>query len=110
VSDLEDVAGLADLPPGTQKAVMLGGTRVLLCHEAPPGQIWAVKDLCPHAFQPLAGGVVRGGTIQCPKHGACFDLATGRSTNTVTPRPAAVHAVKVHEGRILVSAQPLPLT
>jgi nitrite reductase/ring-hydroxylating ferredoxin subunit len=107
VTDFLDVASIADVPSGAQLRVLVGAKRLLLCHEAASGQLWAMEDRCPHAFQPLAGGVVRHGTIQCPQHGACFDLATGRPDNAVTTRPLAVHATRVHEGRILISTQPL---
>ena len=107
MTDFLDVASIADVPPGAQHSVLIGTTRLLLCHEAATGRVWAMQDRCPHAFQSLAGGVVRHGTIQCPKHGACFDLATGQPNNAVTTRPLAVHATRVHEGRILISMQPV---
>ncbi|QIL74010.1 Rieske 2Fe-2S domain-containing protein (plasmid) [Diaphorobacter sp. HDW4B] len=102
----QDVADLSSLPPGAQLRVTLGATALLLCHEAATGQVWALKNSCPHAFQPFDGGVVSSGTIQCPKHGACFDLASGRATNRITARPITVYAVHIEGDRILVSTQP----
>ena len=112
VSDFQDVGPLAALAPGQQQTVLLGANALLLCHEASSGRIWAMRNSCPHAFQPLAGGVVRDGTLQCPKHGACFDLSTGRPMNPVTTRPLTVHTTRVEDGRIFVSLEPLaaPLT
>lgn len=108
MNDFQDIASLASLPPGGQLKVVLNGTPMLLCHEAATGTVWAMKNSCPHAFQPLDGGVVNAGTIQCPKHGACFDLTTGRSTNQVTARPLAVHPVRIEGDRIQVSPQATP--
>lgn len=108
VSDFQDVGPLAALAPGRQQTVLVGKTALLLCHEAASGRVWAMRNSCPHAFQPLEGGVVRDGTLQCPKHGACFDLATGRAMNPVTTRSLAVYSTRVQDGRILVSLEPLP--
>jgi 3-phenylpropionate/trans-cinnamate dioxygenase ferredoxin subunit len=110
MTEFADAAALADLPAGAQAAVMIGGTSVLLCHDADSNRVWAVQNICPHARAPLAGGIVRGGTIQCPQHGACFDLATGRPVNQVTVRPAKVHAVAIRADRILLSLDPLPVS
>ncbi|MFT3666914.1 Rieske (2Fe-2S) protein [Piscinibacter sp.] len=103
----EDVAALASVPPGAQHCVVVGGRPVLVCRDARDGRVWAVHNSCPHAFQPLTGGALRDGTLLCPKHGACFELATGRSLNAVTPRPLAVFGVRIEGERVLVSSQPL---
>lgn len=103
-----DIASVADIPPGAQRSVLVGTTRILLVHDPVPLCFNAVEDKCSHAFQPLAGGVARNGVIQCPKHGACFDLATGQATNSVTDRPIKMYAVQVQNGRILVSPSPQP--
>ena len=93
-----EVIGIGDLPEGTQKAVFVSVTRVLLCHTSEG--LYAVEDKCSHAFQPLAGGEIREGNITCPKHGACFDLATGKSLNQVTARPIKTFNVRVRAGRV----------
>jgi nitrite reductase/ring-hydroxylating ferredoxin subunit len=107
VSEFVDLGPLSSLAPGAQRNVSVGATRLLLCHEASSGRVWAMREQCPHAFQPLLGGVVQRGTIQCPKHGACFDLATGAPANEVTTRPLPVYPTRIQDGRILVSTLPL---
>ena len=93
-----DVLALSELPPGSQKTVYLGHHRILLCR--PEEQIYAVSDVCPHALQPLAGGRICDGVIQCRKHGASFDLTTGRPVNQVTDQRLKTYRLRVRGERI----------
>jgi nitrite reductase/ring-hydroxylating ferredoxin subunit len=42
------------------------------------GKVYAVSRLCPHAAADLSGGDFYRGKLECPDHGYCFDVATGR--------------------------------
>ena len=100
-----DVLGESELPPDTQKSVYVGLNRILLCNTETG--IFAVEDKCSHAIQPLEGGDIEDGVITCPKHGACFDLKTGKPRNNLSNRPIKVFALRVKAGRIEVSVNPL---
>jgi nitrite reductase/ring-hydroxylating ferredoxin subunit len=96
-----DVLAVEDLPPGSQRSIPHGFERVLLCHAA--GSVRAVADLCPHALQPLAGSQIINGLIRCTRHGALFDLATGKPQNGVTSRMLRVYPVRIRDGRIQIA-------
>ncbi len=96
-----DVLGVDELPPDGQRTVQLGFVPVLLCRNGE--RIHAVAGLCPHALQPLEGGGVVNGAIRCPKHGALFDLGTGRPLNGVTNKPLRIHEFRIQSGRIEVA-------
>lgn len=98
-----DALADGDLAAGAQASVLLRGARVLVCRS--DAGLHAVADLCPHAMQPLQGGRLRGTTLRCPRHGACFDLSTGRPVNPVTDRPLKVYPVRVVDGRIEVNVR-----
>ena len=98
---LVDAGAAADLLPGAQTTVFVGFNRVLVLRTE-DAQLYAMADLCPHALQPLAGGVVRDGSIVCAKHQACFDLKTGKPLNRLTNKPLSRYEVSEHEGRIKV--------
>ena len=38
-----------------------------------------IEDTCSHDGQPLEGGEIVDGAIACPRHGARFDLQTGKA-------------------------------
>jgi 3-phenylpropionate/trans-cinnamate dioxygenase ferredoxin component len=42
------------------------------------GAYYAIKDICPHDDGPLSEGEVTGCVIECPRHGAKFDIKTGK--------------------------------
>lgn len=102
-----DVLAVADLPLDTQKSIFVGVNRVLLCHT--DNGVFALEDRCTHAFQQLLGGKIEDGIITCPKHGACFDLASGKPVNGVSSRPVKVYQLRVREERIEIDPGPRKL-
>ena len=78
------VARTHDILVGQTKAVELEGKRLLLCHT--DSGFYAVDDTCTHDDGPLAEGWLDGTAIECPRHGARFDVTTGK----VRCLPAAI--------------------
>lgn len=70
------------------------------------GQIYAIADVCSHDEGPLGDGDLEGLEVVCPRHGARFDVRTGK----VTSLPAAIdipaYPVRVVDGQIEIG---LPL-
>lgn len=87
----------ADISPGGQRALLVGGVCLLLCREV-SGRLHAVTNLCPHALLPLTDGMLQGQSLTCPKHGARFDLVTGQPLNGITRTALKVHRVEVRQG------------
>ncbi len=50
------------------------------------GQYYAIEDVCTHDDGPIGEGELYGYEIECPRHGARFDIRTG----AVTRMPAVV--------------------
>jgi 3-phenylpropionate/trans-cinnamate dioxygenase ferredoxin subunit len=93
-------AKLSDVPEGQAVVVTLGETEVALGNVA--GQIYAVANLCTHDGGPLGEGELLDHQIECPRHGARFDLRSGavRALPAVVPIP--IYDVKVEGDDILV--------
>ena len=66
------------------KPVEVQGKRLLICHTE--SGFYAIDDTCTHDDGPLADGWLEGNAIECPRHGARFDVTTGK----VLCLPAAV--------------------
>jgi 3-phenylpropionate/trans-cinnamate dioxygenase ferredoxin subunit len=92
------VAMVQDVPPGTARAVTIGGRSILLCHSA--DRIFAVENLCSHAQQPLECGRLKNGWIGCPTHGARFDLETGEPLGPPATEPIATFGIQI-EGDLI---------
>ena len=78
------VANVSEIPAGQFKPFTVGGKRLLICHT--PQGFYAVDDTCTHDDGPLSDGLLDGTAIECPRHGARFDVTTGK----VLCLPAAV--------------------
>ena len=78
------VAKASEIPVGEFKPVEANGKRLLICHSE--SGFYAIDDTCTHDDGPLADGWLEGNAIECPRHGARFDVTTGK----VLCLPAAV--------------------
>jgi 3-phenylpropionate/trans-cinnamate dioxygenase ferredoxin component len=100
VSGFVTVAAEGDVRPGHTRAVTAGTTQLLLCNV--DGELCAIADVCSHDRGPLGEGRLRGATIECPRHGARFNVRDG----TVVAPPAVValatFPVRVVDGRVEV--------
>jgi NADPH-dependent 2,4-dienoyl-CoA reductase/sulfur reductase-like enzyme/nitrite reductase/ring-hydroxylating ferredoxin subunit len=78
----------------------VGDEPVLLVRDA--GEIFAIGAVCTHYKGPLAEGIVVGGTIRCPWHHACFNLATGEAERPPALDPVTRWKVVEEANRIVV--------
>ena len=69
------------------------------------GTIFAISDTCTHAEAPLSEGRVYGETVECPLHGACFDLRTGEALTPPAVEPVQTFPVVVQEDEIYVEIE-----
>lgn len=92
------VAKVSEIPAGTTKVVTVGGMPVMLCNV--DGEIYAIEDVCTHDGGELTGGVVEGREVECPRHGARFDITTGAALCPPAYEPTAKFPVKVEAGAV----------
>ena len=76
---LLDVAPVDEFPPGSVKLVVAGPSRYVGVYNC-AGSLYAIEDRCSHDDGPLAEGELDEATctVECPRHGARFDLKTGK--------------------------------
>src|ERR671924_1889293 len=74
--------------------------RIALCNV--DGEFYAIDDVCTHDGGPLDQGEVFENEIGCPRHGARFDVRTGKALTLPAVFPVKSYPVKVEDNDILV--------
>jgi 3-phenylpropionate/trans-cinnamate dioxygenase ferredoxin component len=97
------VAARSELPPGGKKLVDLDGRAIALFNVG--GEFFAIDDVCTHDGGPLAEGELEGAEIRCPRHGARFDVRTGKALSFPAFEPVDTLAVEVRGDDIYVAVE-----
>jgi 3-phenylpropionate/trans-cinnamate dioxygenase ferredoxin subunit len=101
MSDFIRVAETSDIPAGRVKVVVVGDRRIALCNV--DGQFYAIDDLCTHDGGPLDQGELAGDVIECPRHGARFDVKTGKVLALPAVKPLTTYPLRVEGSEIWVA-------
>ena len=99
-TDWHDVAARDQLDPDFPMGVEVGGQPVGLFLIG--DQVYALDDICPHAFAMLSQGFQENGVIECPLHAARFEIATGKCLNEIGQHDTRCFPVRVQGGRVSV--------
>jgi NADPH-dependent 2,4-dienoyl-CoA reductase/sulfur reductase-like enzyme/nitrite reductase/ring-hydroxylating ferredoxin subunit len=92
--------GAAELADGAMLLCHADGQNVLLVRRG--DDVFAVGATCTHYGGPLAEGLVVDGTLRCPWHHACFDLATGHASGGPALSPLDCWKVEKRDDKIFV--------
>lgn len=101
MSEFVKVAQVSDLKPGEIKLVEADDRLVILFCVA-QGQFTCIDDVCTHDGGTLSDGPVEEQQIICPRHGARFDLCSGKALCMPATQNTACHEVKVDGDDICV--------
>lgn len=71
-------AASSDVPAGACAVVDAGGRSIALCR-LDNGDLHAIENRCTHDDGPLGEGELDGVMLECPRHGALFDVTNGRA-------------------------------
>jgi len=96
------VGRLEDLPEDRGTCVDVGGTAVAVFRV--DDGVHAIADQCSHAEASLSEGEVCDGEVECPRHGAAFDVTTGAALTLPATVPVATYRAEVRDGDVFVSA------
>lgn len=82
--DFYEVASVDDLHAGERLIVQIDDLEILVFNIS--GEFFAIGNVCSHDGNPLDDGELQDKEIVCQRHGARFDVRTGK----VTSLPAVV--------------------
>ena len=94
------VARVGEIPDPGRKIVRIGDQAIGVFLVG--GRYCAIEDVCTHDGGPLAEGFVEGTVIECPRHGATFDLCTGAALTLPAVTPVPTYEVRVEGDEIQV--------
>ena len=94
------VARVGEIPVGGLKVVRLDDVPVAVFHLA--DGYYALEDVCTHDGGPLAEGTLEGDVIECPRHGAKFDVRTGAVLCLPAMSPVPTYTVRIEGDEIKV--------
>ena len=97
------VCPVEELPPGEVKIVHAGELAIGVYNAN--GDLYAIEDRCSHDDGPLAEGDWEPDELVaiCPRHGARFDIRTGRALSLPAYRPVETFEVTVEDGLVKVA-------
>jgi 3-phenylpropionate/trans-cinnamate dioxygenase ferredoxin subunit len=95
---------VADVAEGKMHVCVIDKREILVCRTKEG--IYALDNICTHAYARLNEGRLRGARLICPLHGASFDVRDGRVLGAPATRPLSTHTLRIVGDRIEISVQP----
>jgi len=102
MSEFVKVAHTSDVPDGSRYWVEFEEETIVLFNVN--GTYYAIADLCTHDDGPLEDGQLFGHEVECPRHGARFDIRNGAAVCLPATTPVPTYQVKVVDGDIYVES------
>ena len=94
------VAKRAEVPLNQCRVFSVDGRSIALANVN--GEFFAVDNLCTHDNGPLGEGRIDRYTIECPRHGARFDVRTGAVRALPAVRPIKTYGVSLDGDEVQV--------
>ena len=88
-------SNISELNENSVKTVNVGDKDISIFNVE--GEFYAIDDMCSHAEASLSEGEVFDCKIECPLHGAEFDLKTGEAVTLPATRPVETYAVSIED-------------
>jgi nitrite reductase/ring-hydroxylating ferredoxin subunit len=95
-----DVAATGDIGEDEAQQVVIGSKEICIINKG--GEFFALDDVCSHAYASLADGYIEGDNVECPLHGACFEIRTGKVKTAPATVDLKTYPVKIEGDRIKV--------
>jgi nitrite reductase (NADH) small subunit len=73
-----DLGPLSGFPERGARVVRIGGIDIAVFRTG-SGELFALRDRCPHRGGPLSQGIVHGTRVTCPLHDWVIDLQSGQA-------------------------------
>tara|TARA_B100000749_G_C18133128_1_gene344705 strand:+ start:60 stop:365 length:306 start_codon:yes stop_codon:yes gene_type:complete len=91
---------ISDIPNGTVKLYHVNNREIAICNAN--GEIYAVDNMCTHEEGSLEEGELENCELECPLHGARFDVRNGEVMQGPAVMPLDTFEVRITNNTIEV--------
>ncbi len=98
------VAKTSEITDETPKAAQVGKISIGIYRLGEA--YYAIDDICTHEYAPLTEGYVDGEVVECPIHGALFNIRSGEAVAPPAKENLRTFRVKVEGEDIYVEVPP----
>ena len=98
--ELIRIADTSDIAEGEARVFNVEDISIVICNVN--GIFHAIENVCSHDEAPLGEGELFGNEIECPRHGARFDVATGEVTRIPAVAPIETFPVHIKDDTIYI--------
>jgi nitrite reductase/ring-hydroxylating ferredoxin subunit len=102
MSKYTTVAKVSDFESGSMQQFEVEGGSVVIARAG--DSFYAFDARCPHSYQPLIEGKIKGHSITCAYHSINFSLATGK-VNFGSSAPLMLYDVRVEGDEVQLGAK-----
>lgn len=94
---------VSNIPPGRVGVFFVGDREIAVCNV--DGEFFAIDNICTHDGGSLDQGELEGNEIECPRHGARFDVTTGAAIQLPAFEPVESYPVRIEGDTIVVEVE-----
>lgn len=94
------VAKVDELSNGQRLFIEIDDRPIVIFNIA--GSYFAIGDVCSHDDGPLGEGEVEDTVVTCPRHGARFDIRTGKALSLPAVIDIPAYPIRIENDEILV--------
>lgn len=97
------IGALDTFPDGVGTKIEIGSVTVAVFRVE--DCVYAINDRCSHAEASLSEGELFGFDIECPRHGAEFDIKTGAVRSLPATKPVASYPTEITDGEVFLTIE-----
>ena len=101
IADWLDIGWADEIPVRGSRIVQVAGGDDIAVFRTGDGQVFALRDRCPHKHGRLSQGIVHGAAVACPLHNWRISLGTGEALGGDKGCTPTV-PVRIDAGRVLI--------
>lgn len=100
IGDWIEACDASDVAPGAGLRIEIGDEPIAVWNV--DGSYFATQDTCTHEETSLAEGDLWGEVVECPLHGAQFDVTNGEVLSLPAVVPLKTYPVKLENGKLFI--------